>query len=96
MRYISATAACAACMLEFSQPTNHERFHAWLFDMLHMKICGSVSVPGEWDYYAALNYLERRLRHAAIVTEGCDDDSAFRVCGKTVYFEDDRVVIIQD
>ncbi len=82
-------------MLEFTQPANHDRFNSWVYDMLHMKICGSVSVPGEWDCYATLDYLECRLKQTIIATL-CEDGSIFRLCGKTVYFGDHGVTIIQN
>jgi hypothetical protein len=82
-------------MLEFTQPADHDRFNSWLYEMLNMKICGSVSVPGAWDCYETLDYLECRLKQSVIATLR-EDGSIFRVRGKTVYFEDDRVTVIQN
>ena len=82
-------------MLEFTQPADQDRFNSWLYEMLYMKICGPVSVPGEWDCYKTLGYLECRLKQSVIATLR-EDGSIFKVCGKTVYFEEDRVTVIQN
>ena len=81
-------------MLEFTEPVNHDRFNAWMYDMLNIKICGSVCIPGDWDCYETLGYLERRFKKPLMATM-CEDGSVFMVGPKTVYFLPDEVIIVQ-
>ena len=79
-------------MLTLSKPADHDRLNACIFDQLKMKIHGCVIIPGAWDCYDTLGYLEQRLKKNVIATLE-DDGSVFAVCGKVIYFTDEMVLI---
>jgi hypothetical protein len=90
--YLYLTAKTILQMLTLSKPYDHDRLNACVFDQLNMKINGDVCIPGEWDCYDTLGYLEQRLKKSVIATFE-DDGSVFTVCGKIVFFKDDMVLI---
>jgi hypothetical protein len=82
-------------MLALAKPPTQERFNSCIFDLLNMRMSGCVTVPGEWDCYEALGYLETRMNRVLIATLE-EDGSVFMVGRKTVSFLDDEVVVSYD
>jgi hypothetical protein len=79
-------------MIEFSQPLTHHRFDSTVYEVLKMKFNGSVKIPGEWDPFRTLDYLERRTGIPLIPTL-VDDGSSFILMGKSVSFSPSHVLI---
>ena len=83
-------------MLVLSCPPNQARFNAVLFELLTLKINGTVCILGdEWDCYDSLHYLEKRLKRDLIATH-CMDGSEFSLCGKLISFTDEGVFVSLD
>jgi hypothetical protein len=79
-------------MLILTRPVNQARLNACVFDLIGMNIDGEVCIPGAWDCYDALGYLEKRLKLSVIATL-LDNGSIFIVCGKRVCFAPELVVV---
>jgi len=79
-------------MLVLTEPVNQSRLNACVYDQLNYNMNGDVAIPGEWDCYDTLGYLERRLKQSIIATLA-DDGSKFAVKGKIIVFEPDSVYI---
>ena len=79
-------------MLVLTKPINQSRLNSCVYDQLNLKLAGDVAIPGTWDCYDTLGYLEKRLKQSVIATLR-DDGSVFVVCGKTVFFEPDFVYV---
>jgi hypothetical protein len=80
-------------MLFLSRPSDQDRLNATIYELIHLKVGGSVCVPGcNWDCYDTLNYLEKRLKQPFIGTSTLDG-SAFNVLGKSVVFTEYGVFI---
>ena len=79
-------------MLELTKPLNHDRLNSCVFDQIFMDIDGDVFIPGEWDCYDTLGYLEQRLKQNLIATLR-DDGSMFFIRGKAVCFAPDGVTV---
>jgi hypothetical protein len=79
-------------MLVLAKPPTQERFNSCIFDLLNLRMSGCVTVPGEWDCYDALGYLEKRMNRVFIATLE-EDGSIFMIGRNTVSFFDDEVVV---
>ena len=79
-------------MLVFSEPADQDRLNACIYDLLHLNVCGTLCVPGQWDCSDTLDYLERRLGLAMIATLR-EDGTVFVVCGRTVCFTGEGVFV---
>ena len=79
-------------MMVLSKPPNQDRFNACIFDLLNLRLSGYVTVPGSWDCYDTLGYLERRMKKSFIGTQA-EDGSVFVIGRKTVCFMDEEVVV---
>lgn len=77
-------------MLVLSEPANQDRFNACIYDLLHLNVCGTLCVPGRWDWSSTLDYLERRLKQTLIATLR-EDGSVFVVRGRVICFTEDGV-----
>ena len=72
-------------MLFFSKPCDQDRLNATVYELVHMRFDGSVTVEGYWDSCCALDYLERRMKTGILPTLN-DDGTLFRLRGKYVCF----------
>ena len=79
-------------MIEFSKPSTHHRFDSTVYEIINMKFNGSVRIPGEWDPFRTLEYLERRTRIPVIPTLN-EDGSEFICMDKVVSFSLSHVMI---
>jgi hypothetical protein len=80
-------------MLFLSRPSDQDRLNATVFELIHLKVGGSVCVPGcNWDCSNTLDYLEKRLKKPFIGTSVLDG-SVFNVLNKSVAFTEYGVFI---
>lgn len=79
-------------MLFFPSPCDQCRLNATVFELVHMKFTGSVTVGGCWDACCALEYLEKRMRTGLLPTLN-EDGTLFFLRGKYVQFNDDHVIV---
>ena len=79
-------------MIFLSRPCDQDRLNATVYSVVSMNFYGAVCIPGSWDAYDTLGYLERRMRNRLIGTLN-DAGTLFRVRGKYVYFDSDRVFV---
>jgi hypothetical protein len=80
-------------MLVLSCPVNQDYLNAAVFDVIHLNVDGVVCIIGSgWDCYDTLGYLEKRMKCVMIATQ-CSDGSEFCVCGRTVSFTTEGVLI---
>jgi hypothetical protein len=90
--FINKAAGVSLRMLVLSVPASQSRLNACVYDQLDMRIDGDVVIPGAWDSYDTLDYLEKRLKQSVIATLK-DDGSAFVVRGKLVCFLAESVIV---
>ena len=79
-------------MLFFPKPCDQDRLNATIFELVHMKFDGCVTVQGCWDPCFALEYLEKRMKTGLLPTLN-DEGTLFRLRGKYVQFNDDCVIV---
>ena len=79
-------------MLTLTRPPDQDHFNAAVFELISLNVSGEVYLPGVWDSYNTLEYLEKRLRISLIATLH-EDGSVFSVRGKLVQFTDESVII---
>jgi hypothetical protein len=79
-------------MMEFSRPSTHHRLNSTVYEIVHLDFNGSVTIPGEWDPYQTLEYLEYRMKTPLIPTMN-DAGSEFHVRDKFVVFKPFEVII---
>lgn len=82
-------------MVQFTRPATQDRFNATIYELLRMKFNGEVTVPGNWDPYITLDYLENRFRLCIIPTL-TPNGSSFEMFEKLVIFSQDGVLVIPD
>jgi hypothetical protein len=80
-------------MLCLSYPNDQDRLNATVYELIHLKVEGSVCVPGcHWDCSDTLDYLEERLKLPLIGTLQLDG-SSFCVLDKYVSFTESGVFV---
>jgi hypothetical protein len=79
-------------MLFFSKPCDQDRLNATVFELVHMKFNGSVTVEGCWDACCALDYLEKRMKTGLLPTLN-EDGTLFFLRGKYVQFSSHCVLV---
>jgi hypothetical protein len=75
-------------MLILSMPMNQDRLNAAVLEVIRLRVMGPVQIPGRWDMYDTMQYIESKLEHSP--TESGD---GFSIHNKCIQFTNSAVVI---
>lgn len=82
-------------MLLLTKPATQERLNAAVFETIGLNVMGHIGIPGEWNANSTAQYIQRRLKKQAPITQHLCTEHGVRllVGDKYIYFTKSGVLI---